>query len=118
MFRGLAKTLLLCSMLICSMLLPATAALGHFGAIIPSAEVVEQGVVRAVKLEASFIHPMQGDAMKMARPVRFGVLARGEKTDLAGLLSSSVRNGGDLWTAEYKLKRPGDHIFFLEPAPY
>lgn len=113
MFRGLAKTLL-----VCSMLLPAMVALGHFGAIIPSAEVVEQGGERAVKLEASFIHPMEGHAMKMARPARFGVLARGKKTDLAGLFFSSVRNGGDLWSADYKLKRPGDHIFFLEPVPY
>jgi cobalt/nickel transport protein len=113
MARGFVKIALSCLAFLC-----ATSALAHFGAVIPSTEVVEQGGERAVRLEVSFIHPMEGHSMKMERPVRFGVLARGEKTDLTGRLTRTARGDGDLWSADYLFKRPGDHIFFLEPAPY
>jgi cobalt/nickel transport protein len=29
-----------------------------------------------------------------------------------------VSEGGSTWQAEYRIRRPGDHVFFCEPAPY
>jgi cobalt/nickel transport protein len=100
------------------LLLVSLPAMAHFGAIIPSTEIVEQGSDRLVALDVMFLHPMEGHYMKMEQPVAFGVLARGEKTDLSELLKRSVRGEGDVWQAAYRLKRPGDHLFYLEPAPY
>jgi cobalt/nickel transport protein len=113
MSRVLTFTVVFTALLLCSV--TATA---HFGAVIPSTEIVEQGSDRLVTLDVIFLHPMEQQYMKMARPVRFGVLARGEKTDLLESLTKTSRGEGDLWQATYRLKRPGDHLFYLEPAPY
>jgi cobalt/nickel transport protein len=85
--------------------------------ILPDADIVREP--RAVTLDILFTHPMeQGPAMEMARPVRFGVLARGKREDLLGTLRERKVQGRTAWTASYAIRRPGDHVFFLEPAPY
>jgi cobalt/nickel transport protein len=59
-----------------------------------------------------------GPVMNMGRPVQFGALAGGRKTDLREALKPVDIEGKTTYTARYEIKAPGDHVFFLEPAPY
>ena len=91
----------------------------HFQVLIPSTDSVSADGERTVQLNVLFTHPMeQGPAMEMAEPVQFGVLTGGEKTDLRNSLEPKKVDGKTAYTAEYEVKRPGDHIFYIEPAPY
>ena len=101
-------------------LLIPTMASAHFGAIIPSDDMVGPEDARTLTLEVKFIHPMEGHTMEMARPKRFGVLHNGRKTDLDDTLVSSKRSEEErtVWISEFKPRRPGDYTFFVEPVPY
>ncbi len=90
----------------------------HFGVIIPSDDIVSQGESRKITLDVKFIHPMEGNYMNMEKPRQFGVLLRGKKTDLLPTLQEKKVNGFTTWEARYTVKRPGDHVFYVEPAPY
>lgn len=90
----------------------------HFVVLRPSSDVVESGG-RTVDLAILFTHPMeQGPVMEMARPEKFGVLVDGKKIDLAGQLRPGKVDGKTVFGAKVQLDRPGDHVFYLEPAPY
>jgi cobalt/nickel transport protein len=54
----------------------------------------------------------------MGKPKQFGVLVGGKKTDLTAALKDKKIDGKTAYTASYKLAKPGDHVFFVEPAPY
>jgi len=57
--------------------------------------------------------------MSMAKPKAFGVSIRGGKpVDLLGTLKQIRTGKHATWTTAYKVQRPGDHVFFVEPAPY
>jgi cobalt/nickel transport protein len=91
---------------------------GHFQVLVPSADVVDSRS-RDVALEIVFTHPMaNGPAMEMARPVAFGVQLGGERTDLLASLEERKQEGKTAYRAAYRVTRPGDHVFFIEPAPY
>lgn len=92
----------------------------HFGAIIPESEIISlaDDDDRRMTVELSFLHPMQRHLMEMGRPARFGVMARGKREELAQALESESLGDGVLWRIEYEFKRPGAHVFFLEPEPY
>jgi cobalt/nickel transport protein len=97
----------------------AAVAWPHFQVLRPSADTVSSPADRTVDFEIVFTHPMeQGPVMEMARPRRFGVLAGGKKHDLLPTLKPSKQQGKTCYTASYDLKAPGDHLFYVEPAPY
>lgn len=102
----------------------APAASGHFGAIVPSDDIVSQDDAKELALEVKFIHPMEMHYMEMARPKRFGVLHRGDTSDLLATLAEARGKSPDqerdftFWKTDYRIKRPGDYTFFVEPAPY
>ncbi len=99
--------------------LAADRAAAHFQVLIPSSDVVTAEDERTVELEIVFTHPMElGPAMEMGRPRQFGVLAGGRKQDLLGALQPARVDGKTAYTASVRLVRPGDHVFYLEPAPY
>jgi len=56
--------------------------------------------------------------MDMEIPKAFGVLRDGEKEDLLQSLKKKEIKGHTTWEASYKIKKPGDHIFYVEPSPY
>ncbi|MFU8770611.1 MAG: DUF4198 domain-containing protein, partial [Desulfotignum sp.] len=91
---------------------------------IPSTDIVTQDDGGTLQLEIKFIHPMEGDYMEMAKPVGFGVMHGGKKTDLLPALkkSSGSRAGQEgtftFWKTDYQVHRPGDHVFFVTPQPY
>lgn len=91
----------------------------HFQQLLPSADIVADDGDHTVTLSALFTHPMErGPTMDMGRPVRFGVVAAGERTDLAPALAPWTVDGKAAWRATYKIPAPGDYVFFLEPARY
>jgi len=96
----------------------------HFAAIIPSNDIVGVADKTAITLDVEFLHPFEQKFMPMARPKAFGVLHRGQKTDLLASLQERKVTGEEqqdavtAWRAVYKIKQPGDYIFFIEPEPY
>ena len=90
----------------------------HFGMIIPSDDMVTQTDDKNITLKVMFIHPMEGHYMNMEKPAQFGVMVKGKKTDLLATLKEKKTKGSSAWEATYKIKSPGDHIFYVEPKPY
>lgn len=96
----------------------------HFGAIIPSDDIVTQEDSKTLTLEVKFIHPMEMHYMEMEKPKRFGVLHKGKVLDLLGSLEKTKGKSADqqedftFWKTQYTIKKPGDYTFFVEPAPY
>jgi cobalt/nickel transport protein len=91
----------------------------HFQVLIPSKDVVEASDGRSVELTMVFTHPMQqGPAMEMGRPKQAGVLVGGKRYDLLPMLETRSVDGATAFAATARLIRPGDHVFYLAPAPY
>jgi cobalt/nickel transport protein len=91
----------------------------HFQVLLPSTDTTDEKN-REVALDILFTHPMSGGpAMEMGPPKRFGVTIAGEETvDLTETLKKVSVQNKSAYEASYRPSRPGDHIFFLEPAPY
>jgi len=104
--------------------LAAAPAWAHFGAVIPSDDIVVQDDDKNLNVQIKFIHPLEGHYMEMVKPRQFGVMHDGQKTDLLGTLQPARGNGPDqnkaftFWTTDYQIRRPGDYTFFVEPEPY
>ena len=104
--------------------LAAAPAFAHFQMIIPSDDMVEQGEDRNINLDVMFWHPLEGHGMNMERPAQFGVAVRGgAKTDLLGTMKPVKMKDGegemrDAFKVPYTIKKPGDHVFYIEPKPY
>jgi cobalt/nickel transport protein len=90
----------------------------HFGMIIPSDEMVMKGESSNVSLQLMFWHPFENVGMKLARPAKFGVVANGVETDLQDTLISQKIDGYTTWKTNYRIKRPGLYVFYMEPQPY
>jgi cobalt/nickel transport protein len=101
-----------------SLLLPL-AAQAHFQELIPSTEVVDADTGRDLTLALTFTHPMErGPVMPMGEPAAFGVLAPDGKRDLKDRLEPVQLDGKPAYKAVFQVPRPGDYIFYVEPAPY
>jgi len=113
------RNLLTAALVAATVLLGAGRARSHFQVLIPSGDVIEAEQGKSVDLEVLFTHPMeQGPVMEMARPRQFGVLAGGKKTDLLDQLQARKVDGKTAYRCRARLGRPGDYVFYLEPAPY
>ncbi|PLW76616.1 DUF4198 domain-containing protein [Cohaesibacter celericrescens] len=76
-----------------------------------------------IPLKLMFGHPMEnGHAMDMGSPEAFDVYFKGKKTDLLPTLDPIIWKGAHNeakgFETTYKIKRNGDYIFALTPAPY
>jgi len=101
----------------------AVPAFAHFQMIIPSDEIVSAGESRTLNLNLIFTHPFEGMGLDMKSPARFGVWVAGKEKDLLGTLRESryQDRAGEKFSAyqaSYKIRKPGDHLFFVEPHPY
>jgi cobalt/nickel transport protein len=93
-------------------------AAAHFQILAPDSEFAGADK-REVQLEMIFTHPMEdGPVMEMGKPVEFGVVHKGRKKNLIKELKVRKIEGKTAYTADYTVKRPGDHVFYIEPAPY
>ena len=96
----------------------------HFQELIPTNDIVAQENISPSKdpqfsLSLRFTHPMDnGPLMEMVKPARFGVLINGKTHDLLTSLIPNKQGGKTIWSAPYKLREPGDHIFYVSPQPY
>jgi len=98
-------------------------AYAHFQMIIPSDEIISAGESRQLTLDLIFTHPFEGMGLNMEKPRHFGVWVAGKEIDLLGNLQQSHyqdRAGDTLssYQSRYKIRKPGDHLFFVEPQPY
>ena len=91
----------------------------HFQELIPSTDIVPDQGDHSVGLSLVFTHPVEGGpTMDMGQPVNFGVLADGKKVDLRQSLTAKLLSGKKAFDSRYKFQKPGDYVFYLEPAPY
>jgi cobalt/nickel transport protein len=99
----------------CTRLLAATACLtsflgfapnaaAHFGAIIPSDDIISRQETKNLQLSLKFLHPMEGQYMELAKPKQFGVLSDGTKTDLLPALTSVTAKGRRSETRLHRLE--------------
>jgi cobalt/nickel transport protein len=106
------------------MLFFSAIALAHFGAVIPSDDIITQEDSKTITVEVKFLHPLEMDYMEMEKPKHFGVMIAGKAEDLTGLLQNTTGKGPDqpqsftFWKASHAIKKPGDYTFFVEPMPY
>ncbi len=56
--------------------------------------------------------------MQMDKPVKFGVVAGEQVTELLSGLKEKKVEGKSTWETTFKVTRPSDYIFFLVPKPY
>ncbi|MCX7822876.1 MAG: DUF4198 domain-containing protein [Syntrophobacterales bacterium] len=111
------------NVLLC-LLFAAPTAMAHFGVIIPSDDIITSKDLRKITIAIKFTHPMEDIYMEMEKPKRVGVLYGEQQEDLTPTLVAkkgkgrSQDKGYTYWETVYTIKRPGDYIFFVEPAPY
>ncbi|MBV5308251.1 DUF4198 domain-containing protein [Chromatium okenii] len=97
----------------------ATTATAHFQELIPNTEIVTTASENPVELHLQFTHPMErGPLMNMAQPVQFGVISPTGREDLLPSLTAHSIADHQTFDASYRIKQPGDYLFFVEPAPY
>lgn len=102
----------------------AASALAHFGTLIPSDDIVAQDDSKTLDIQIKFIHPMEMHYMEMVKPKQFGVVHNGKKSDLLASIKSAKGKSPDqiesftFWNTDFKILRPGDYIFYVEPVPY
>lgn len=96
----------------------AGAAFGHFGMVIPSDNMVMQDDNRTVNVQLSFSHPMEMVGMELVKPKVFSVWANGKKQNLIESLTPAQVMGHGAWQMDYRIKRPGVYMFYMEPQPY
>ena len=99
-------------------LVGAGSASAHFGMLIPSDQMVMQGEDREIKVDLMFWHPFEGIGMDLVKPARFSVVINGEEKDLLETIRPARIKGHRTWTTNYKIKRPGVYMFYMEPQPY
>lgn len=93
-------------------------ALAHFGMLIPSDNMVMQGDDRIVHLKVSFSHPMEMVGMDLMKPKVLSVWENGEKLDLLNNVKKIQVMAQKAWQLDYRIKRPGIYMFYMEPQPY
>lgn len=95
------------------------AATAHFGMIIPSKDVVGKDDKKEIGILLQFTHPFEGGPlMQMDKPEKFGVVIGNQVTDLLGTLKEKKVDGKSTWETNFKITKPADYIFFMQPKPY
>ncbi|NCA69424.1 MAG: DUF4198 domain-containing protein [Sphingobacteriia bacterium] len=94
-------------------------ALAHFQELIPSTDILDATTGRTLTVELRFTHPMEGGPlMDMATPVRLAVQGPRGREDLLSALTPVEVDGRRTYRLDYTVTQPGDHLFYVEPAPY
>ncbi|MDY6992688.1 MAG: DUF4198 domain-containing protein [Pseudomonadota bacterium] len=101
------------------LLLSSFSVCAHFQVLLPNTDMVTTEMDHRLQLTLMFTHPMQqGPLMDMKPPVQFGVLVDGTQHDLRAQLKAQQQKGNTFFTSHYRLKKPADYVFFVEPQPY
>lgn len=90
----------------------------HFQLLLPDSDII-YNISKPLDFKAIFTHPMEnGPIMNMGRPVRAGVISSNGEENLLSSLKNFSPEGKKAYILSYKFKKPGDYVFFIEPAPY
>ncbi len=100
---------------------PLETAWSHFQLVYTPDVVLEEPAELPIRLV--FAHPFSnGFTMDMGEPEDFFVVHRGDRTDLKPTLEPITWTGSEntaaAYQTQYRVKRNGDYIFVLQPAPY
>ena len=91
----------------------------HFQELIPSTDLVSEQSGGKLELALTFTHPMEGGpAMAMGVPEQFGVVTPQGREEIKDRINPIQVDEKRAYTASYRVKQPGSHIFYIEPAPY
>lgn len=90
----------------------------HYGMVIPSDNMIMQNEKREIKLTLSFSHPFEIIGMELVKPKAFFVVMNGKKQDLIEALGPLTIMDKPAWALEFPVKRPGAHVFVMEPEAY
>ena len=90
----------------------------HFQVIMPDKVVVNQNTGNNIFIKFIFMHPFEQNYMNMERPIEAGVFINGKKYVFTPQLKEAKIKNFKYWTINYKIRRPGDNIFFVIPKPY
>lgn len=113
------KRLVIAGLVMSAVLVLVGTSSAHFGMIIPSKDVVGKDEKKEISLTLQFTHPFEGGPqMQMDKPEKFGVVLGETATDLLGTLKEKKVDGKSTWETSYKIAKPGDYIFFVQPKPY
>jgi cobalt/nickel transport protein len=96
----------------------APAAQARFAILLPSDDIVTFEDDKTIKVQAWFVKPFEQMILTLDKPRSVGVYAGGKKTDLMDKLSKMPIEDGEAYELEYKIRRPGALIFFMEMDPY
>ncbi|MCI5078632.1 DUF4198 domain-containing protein [Oricola sp.] len=101
--------------------LTASAAQAHFQLVYAETPQIE--AAGDVPLKLIFWHPFEnGHVMDMGTPLEFFAVHRGEKIDLMDTLKEATftgaQNAAAAYDASVPVKRSGDYVLVLNPAPY
>lgn len=109
----------ICAIVVWGVLVLAGAATAHFGMIIPSKDVVGKDDKKEIGILVQFTHPFEGGPlMQMDKPEKFGVVIGDKVADLLGTLKEKKVDGKSTWETNFKITKPADYIFFMQPKPY
>ncbi|MBS9782534.1 MAG: DUF4198 domain-containing protein [Arcobacter sp.] len=86
----------------------------HFLTMLTSTDNVTSKKDSTLKIEASFIHPFEQNAMNMEKP--YGIYVNSKENPLT--LKQIKKFGEKAWESSYKIKRPGVYQFFTVPQAY
>jgi len=105
----------------CSSLMMAGSASAHF--LLAYSPQVNFEKVADVPLKLIFWHPFEnGHVMDMEAPLDFYAMHKGKKIDLKGSLKpitfKGAENEAKAFEGALKIKRNGDYVVVVEPAPY
>ena len=90
----------------------------HFQVIMPNKPVLSQNTGNVLRIDLAFMHPFEQKYMFMAKPEKVGVFVNGQKKDLSKYIVKRNYGRFQTWSLVYRVKRPGDYIFFVIPSPY
>lgn len=93
----------------------ASMAYAHFGMVIPSASSTDSD---KISLTYKFAHPFEGTLMDIPLPKSAGVLINGKKSDMLKTLKEQKQNNMRFYNANYNIKEPAVHIFYVDLEPY
>ena len=112
------KKSLLSAVLVSALFIMASPSWAHFGMVIPSDSMVMQDDNRKINVTLSFSHPFEGNGMELVRPKVCNVWANGKTSSLLDTLQKTTVMGHTAWNMEYRIKRPGVYMFYMEPRAY
>jgi len=102
-----------------SILFSVSSLFAHFQVIMPDKIIVDQNTSNVVNVNLKFMHPFEQNFMIMPKPKEVGVFLNGKKTVLTDKLISYKINGKyTAYKFRYKIKKPGDFIFYVIPGYY